>query len=65
MIKTARLRFHREKVLTIEGDDESDATGQVQAETGFGDDGQALQPRSKNSKAAQTWLDIAADQSFF
>ena len=40
MIKAAQLRLHKEKVLAIEGDDESDATGQGQAETGFGDDGQ-------------------------
>jgi hypothetical protein len=36
MIKAAQLRLHKEKVLAIEGDDESEA----QAETGFGDDGQ-------------------------
>jgi hypothetical protein len=40
MIKAAQLRLHKEKVLAIEGDYESEATGQGQAETGFGDDGQ-------------------------
>ena len=40
MIKAAQLRLHKEKVLAIEGDDESEAMGQGQAETGFGDDGQ-------------------------
>jgi hypothetical protein len=58
MIKAAQLRLHKEKVLAIEGDDESEATGQGQAETGFGDTFEEPEP-------AQTWVDIATDQSFF
>jgi hypothetical protein len=68
MIKAAQLQLHKEKVLAIEGDDETKATGQGQAETGFGDDGQEtwFPPATfEEPEPAQTWVDIAADQSFF
>ena len=68
MIKAAQLRLHKEKVLAIEGDDESEAMGQGQAETGFGDDGQEtwFPPATfEEPEPAQTWVDIAADRSFF
>ena len=68
MIKAAQLRLHKEKVLAIEGDDETEATGQGQAKTGFGDDGQEtwFPPATfEEPEPAQTWVDIVADQSFF
>ena len=67
MIKAAQLRLHKERVLAIEGDDESEATSQGQAETGFGDDGQDtwFPPATfEEPEPAQTWVDIAPDQSF-
>jgi hypothetical protein len=39
MIKASQLHLHKQKILAIEGDDESEVTGREQAETGFGDDG--------------------------
>ena len=66
MVKAAQLRLHKQKVLAIEGDDE--------------DAGIKLQARAKRKMAsetteypsatfdepetAQTWVDIAPDQSF-
>jgi hypothetical protein len=68
MIKAAQLRLHKENVLAIEGDNESEAMGQGQAGTGFRDDGQEtwFPPATfEEPEPAQTWVDIAADRSFF
>jgi PIF1-like helicase len=71
MIKAAQVRLHEEKILAIEGDDESaemQATGQGQTGNGFGDEGQDIwyPPATfEEPETAQTWVDIAEDQSFF
>jgi PIF1-like helicase len=68
MIKAAQLRLHKEKVLAIEGDDEDagmQATGLGQGENNFGDDTYSSAATFDEPEAAQTWVDIAPDQSFF
>ncbi|GKT61135.1 putative conserved hypothetical protein [Colletotrichum tofieldiae] len=67
-IKAAQERFHKERMLAIEGDEAGAAPLHSGAETGFGDnDGDTefpVYPRMVNSEPAATWVGITAADTF-
>ena len=65
MVKAAQFRLHKQKILAIEGDDEDagiQGAVECQDENGFGDEYPSA--AFNELKTAQTWVDIAPDQSF-
>ncbi|KDN61753.1 putative conserved hypothetical protein [Colletotrichum sublineola] len=66
--KAAQERFHKERMLAIEGDEAGAEPSHTGAETGFGDGdadtGFPARPPKGASKPAATWVDITTADTF-